>query len=85
MSFGDDTLAPPSRDEIRARGFQIMARRMAVQIPSGYPRRTWDEEWYSRASGNAVCTFCQLEYSEHPQAPEGGWLHILCSGQRVKL
>lgn len=66
----------------RRRGFQIMARMMAGQISRIMDIR--DHEW-SRAAGDAICTSCGLEFVEHPIAPEGNWLRILCSGQRVKL
>lgn len=42
-------------------------------------------EAFVRAGGNVVCETCGFEYHDHAQDPVDEWLHVLCSGERVKL
>lgn len=62
------------------RQFQLMTKHLAKHI------RPIVEPWQvERAGTNTLCHFCGLEYVEHPEAPEGASVTVLCSGKRVKL
>jgi hypothetical protein len=40
---------------------------------------------YFRASGDVRCEACGMLYHDHAEDPILPWLHVLCSGERVKL
>lgn len=75
---------PDSREWHRARAirFRLMARMMAGQVPSRDGDQAFD---FHRASGDVACGSCGLAYRDHPAAPEGAHLVLLCGGARVKL
>lgn len=63
----------------RSRSFRFMARHLAALVARVNPGD------FERAGAGVVCELCRLEYVEHPTAPEGSPLTILCDGRRVKL
>lgn len=38
-----------------------------------------------RAAGDCICPVCGQEYRRHPEDPDQTFLHVLCTGERVKL
>jgi hypothetical protein len=75
---------PEDHDVFRAQAqrgflFRRMTRHLAKLIP---PDRG---KGWARAAGNADCRLCGLQFQDHPEAPEGIGLNILCDGRRVKL
>jgi len=62
--------------ETRIRQFRRQVREIGKQIPLR-------DDWF-RASGDCVCTQCQLPYYDHPVCTDG-LIVILCDGSQVKL
>jgi hypothetical protein len=84
-SAGSDRLLSPEHFAKigRTLGFRRMSEWMASMVPQD--RRLLDGRNFLRVSGDARCSLCRLEYFEHPPAPEGMDLAILCTGKRVKV
>ncbi len=40
---------------------------------------------FYRASGDCICSVCNLPYKEHPELQEVPTFHLLCNKQWVKL
>ena len=78
--------APPGPDEgwrKKARGYQIMSRKMAGMLL--LDRLHIDCQEAMRAGGDVECEDCRLPYFEHPQVADMPTFHILCNRKVVKL
>lgn len=78
--------APPGPDEglrKKARGYQVMARKMAGMIL--LERLHIDSQDAMRAGGDVECEVCRLPYVEHPEIADLPTFHILCNRKVVKL
>jgi hypothetical protein len=69
------------RTEIRS--YQILVRNV-LKAAEGLSYRL-DAGRYERASGEAFCVLCLLEYRKHPEVPDHTMFHLLCDGSIVKL
>ena len=47
--------------------------------------RVEDLHDWTRASGDAICEVCSLEYYKHDTVRGYPWLHRTCAGRLVKL
>lgn len=61
-----------------------LAKLRAALIASHSPRELTD---FVRASGDCECSVCGDPYIDHPMVPADPepFLHVLCSGEQVKL
>ena len=72
--------------ERRAGWIELAPGAFTWRKPHSLPAPPYDDEkdgW--RAGGDAICPACGLVYYDHPCDSEYTFLHVLCSGHRVKL
>jgi hypothetical protein len=77
--------AEAGRLRLGRRGFQVMARNMALHADAGFWLSAIEDGKYERAGGDVECELCRQMYIEHPQLEGYPTFHLTCKGEIVKL